>query len=179
MLTKLSEAIRKKPIIGWGLFLAVMVLVFLLGLFAASVTERRAEIASIFNNKKVEISSDTIEARNEIWGLNYPREYETWKHTADMDFRSKHQGNMEDDVLEDRPDMVVLWAGYAFSKDYKAPRGHMHALEDSRNTLRTGCPVNEGDGPQPATCWTCKSPDVPRMMNEMGIEIFTKQNGVT
>lgn len=25
MLTKLSEAIRKKPIIGWGLFLAVMV----------------------------------------------------------------------------------------------------------------------------------------------------------
>lgn len=30
MLTKLSEAIRKKPIIGWGLFLAVMVLVFLL-----------------------------------------------------------------------------------------------------------------------------------------------------
>lgn len=74
MLTKLSEAIRKKPIIGWGLFLAVMVLVFLLGLFAASVTERRAEIASIFNNKKVEISSDTIEARNEIWGLNYPRE---------------------------------------------------------------------------------------------------------
>ena len=84
MLTKLSEAIRKKPIIGWGLFLAVMVLVFLLGLFAASVTERRAEIASIFNNKKVEISSDTIEARNEIWGLNYPREYETWKHTADM-----------------------------------------------------------------------------------------------
>ncbi len=174
MLTKLSEAIRKKPIIGWGLFLAVMVLVFLLGLFAASVTERRAEIASIFNNKKVEISSDTIEARNEIWGLNYPREYETWKHTADMDFRSKHQGNMEDDVLEDRPDMVVLWAGYAFSKDYKAPRGHMHALEDSRNTLRTGCPVNEGDGPQPATCWSCKSPDVPRMMNEMGIENFYK-----
>lgn len=174
MLTKLSEAIRKKPIIGWGLFLAVMVLVFLLGLFAASVTERRAEIASIFNNKKVEISSDSIEARNEIWGMNYPREYETWKRTADMDFRSKHQGNMEDDVLENRPDMVVLWAGYAFAKDYKAPRGHMHALEDSRNTLRTGCPVNEGDGPQPATCWTCKSPDVPRMMNEMGIENFYK-----
>ena len=51
MLRKLSEAIRKKPIIGWGLFLAVMVGVFLLGLLAASITERRAEIATLFNNK--------------------------------------------------------------------------------------------------------------------------------
>lgn len=172
MLRKLSEAIRKKPIIGWGLFLAVMVGVFLLGLLAASITERRAEIATLFNNKKVDIQG--IESRNEIWGENYPREYETWKKTKDMDFKSKHLGNMPEDVLESRPEMVVLWAGYAFSQDYSAPRGHMHAIEDITNTLRTGCPVNEGDGPQPATCWTCKSPDVPRMMNEMGIENFYK-----
>jgi len=172
MLRKLSETIRNKPIIGWGIFLAVMVFVFLLGLFAASVTERRAEIATLFNNKKEDIQG--IEPRNELWGLNYPREYETWKKTADMDFRSKHQGNMEDDVLEQRPNMVILWAGYAFAKDYKAPRGHMHAIEDNRNTLRTGCPENPGDGPQPATCWACKSPDIPRMMNEIGIENFYK-----
>lgn len=172
MLRKLSEAIRKKPIIGWGLFLAVMVGVFLLGLLAASITERRAEIATLFNNKKVDIQG--IESRNEIWGENYPREYETWKKTQNMDFKSKHLGNMPEDVLESRPEMVVLWAGYAFSQDYSAPRGHMHAIEDITNTLRTGCPVNEGDGPQPATCWTCKSPDVPRMMNEMGIEAFYK-----
>lgn len=172
MLRKLSEAIRKKPIIGWGLFLVVMVGVFLLGLLAASITERRAEIATLFNNKKVDIQG--IESRNEIWGENYPREYQTWKRTQDMDFKSKHLGNMPEDVLETRPEMVVLWAGYAFSQDYSAPRGHMHAIEDITNTLRTGCPVNEGDGPQPATCWTCKSPDVPRMMNEMGIENFYK-----
>ena len=172
MLRKLSEAIRKKPIIGWGLFLAVMVGVFLLGLLAASITERRAEIATLFNNKKVEIQN--IEPHNEVWGINYPREYETWKKTQNMDFKSKHLGNMPEDVLESRPEMVVLWAGYAFSQDYSAPRGHMHAIEDITNTLRTGCPENEGDGPQPATCWTCKSPDVPRMMNEMGIENFYK-----
>lgn len=172
MLRKLSETIKNKPIVGWAIFFAIMVVVFLLGLFAASVTERRAEIATLFNNKKVDIKN--IEPRNEIWGENYPREYETWKKTADMDFKSKHLGNEEQDVLEDRPNMVVLWAGYAFSKEYKAPRGHMHAIEDNRNTLRTGCPENPGDGPQPATCWTCKSPDVPRMMNEMGIENFYK-----
>lgn len=133
MLRKLSEAIRKKPIIGWGLFLAVMVGVFLLGILAASITERRAEIATLFNNKKIDILG--IEPRNEIWGENYPREYETWKKTKDMDFKSKHLGNMPEDVLESRPEMVVLWAGYAFSQDYSAPRGHMHAIEDITNTL--------------------------------------------
>lgn len=174
MSRKLSETIKNKPIIGWAIFFAVMVVVFLLGLFAASVTERRAEIATLFNNKKIDIEG--IEPKNELWGENYPREYETWKRTADMDFRSKHMGNMEDDVLEQRPEMVVLWAGYAFAKDYKAPRGHKYAIEDITNTLRTGCPENPGDGPQPATCWSCKSPDVPRMMHEMGIENFYKDS---
>ena len=42
-----------------------------------------------------------------------------------MDFKSKHLGNMPEDVLDSRPEMVVLWAGYAFSRDYSAPRGHM------------------------------------------------------
>ncbi|WP_277464314.1 ammonia-forming cytochrome c nitrite reductase [Parabacteroides sp. PF5-6] len=149
-----------------------MVAVFVLGILAASITERRAEIATLFNNKKVEIAG--IEPHNELWGTNYPREYATWKKTADMDFRSKHLGNMPEDVLESRPEMVVLWAGYAFAQDYSAPRGHAYAIEDIRSTLRTGTPVADGDGPQPATCWTCKSPDVPRMMQEMGIENFYK-----
>lgn len=173
MFKKLSEAIKRKPIIGWAIFGVVMVCVFLLGLLAASITERRAEIASIYNNKVRDIG-EGIEPRSELWGENYPREYNTWKKTADMDFKSKHLGNVEEDVLESRPEMVVLWAGYAFAQDYKAPRGHMHAIEDNRNTLRTGCPETDTDGPQPATCWTCKSPDVPRMMHEVGIAEFYK-----
>ena len=28
------------------------------------------------------------------------------------------------------------------------------------------------DGPMPSTCWTCKSPDVPRVMNEEGVKEF-------
>jgi len=172
MFKKLSESIKRKPIIGWGIFLVVMVGVFMLGLLAASITERRAEIATLYNNKKVEIAG--IEPRNEIWGENYPREYNTWKMTQNMDFRSKHLGNMFDDVLEHRPEMVVLWAGYAFSRDYSAPRGHMHALEDIRNSLRTGTPENGEGDMQPGTCWTCKSPDVPRLMHEKGIENYYK-----
>ncbi len=172
MFKKLAETIKRKPIIGWAIFLVVMVGVFLLGLLAASITERRAEIATLYNNKKVEIKG--IESRNEVWGENYPREYNTWKMTENMDFTSKHMGNTMDDVLEDRPEMVVLWAGYAFSRDYSAPRGHMHAIEDMRNSLRTGTPENGEGEMQPGTCWTCKSPDVPRLMHEKGIENYYK-----
>ena len=50
----------------------------------------------------------------------------------------------------------------------------MHAIEDMRNTLRVGAPMTENEGPQPATCWTCKSPDVPRMMQAMGVDNFYK-----
>ena len=172
MFKKLAEAIKRKPIIGWGIFAVVMVAVFCLGLLAASITERRAEIATLFNNKKVEIKG--INPHSEEWGLNYPREYETWKMTQNMDFKSKHLGNMPEDVLEARPEMVVLWAGYAFSRDYSAPRGHMHAIEDVTNTLRTGTPENGEGDLQPGTCWTCKSPDVPRLMHEKGIEEYYK-----
>ena len=94
------------------------------------------------------------------------------KATAKTDFQSEFNGNVAVDVLEQRPEMVILWAGYAFSKDYSTPRGHMHAIEDITATLRTGAPATDADGPQPSTCWTCKSPDVPRMMEAIGVDAF-------
>lgn len=170
MLKKIAEAIRKKPVIGWGIFFGTLVAVFVLGLLAASITERRAEIATLVANRIDDI--DPMDTRSENYKNNFRREYDTWKKTQNMDFRSKYNGNQVQDVLAERPEMVILWAGYAFSKDYNAPRGHMYALEDNRNTLRTGTPEHEGDGPQPAACWVCKSPDVPRVMHEQGIDGF-------
>jgi len=161
---------KHKTALMWTLFAGTIVVVFLLGLIVSSVTERRAQIATLFNNKRVEITG--IEPRSEIWGENYPREYETWLKTNEMDFESKHLGNTVQDVLEQRPEMVVLWAGYAFSREYSAPRGHAHAIEDITHTLRTGAPLTEEDNLQPGTCWTCKGPDVPRMMAKVGIENF-------
>ncbi len=172
MFKKLSESIKNRPVIGWAIFAFVMVAVFMLGLLAASITERRAEIATLYANKKIEIEG--INPKNEEWGINYPRQYDTWKRTKEMNFTSKHLGNTKEDMLESRPNMVVLWAGYAFSRDYNAPRGHMFAIEDVTNTLRTGTPDHEHKDMQPSTCWACKSPDVPRMMEEKGIEDFYK-----
>ncbi|MDD4657238.1 MAG: ammonia-forming cytochrome c nitrite reductase subunit c552, partial [Bacteroidales bacterium] len=67
---------KHKTALMWTLFAGTIVVVFLLGLLVSSVTERRAEIATLFHNKRIEITG--IEARSEIWGENYPREYETW-----------------------------------------------------------------------------------------------------
>ncbi|HAC74247.1 MAG TPA: ammonia-forming cytochrome c nitrite reductase [Porphyromonadaceae bacterium] len=161
-----------KPWVAWLLFFVTVGIVFLLGMLAASITQRRAEVVSILNNKKVNITG--IESRNEIFAENYPREYESWIKTADTTFQSEFNGSSVVDVLAQRPEMVILWAGYAFSKDYGTPRGHMHAVEDIHHTLRTGAPMSSDEGPQPATCWTCKSPDVPRLMDSLGIAEYYK-----
>lgn len=155
---------------GWLLFGGAMAVVFVLGLTVSSLMERRAELVSVFSNKRVEIRG--IEARNEIFNQNYPRECQTWSETAKCDFESEFNGNIQADVLEQRPEMVILWAGCAFSKDYSTPRGHMHAIGDITASLRTGAPKTGKDGPQPSTCWTCKSSDAPRMMEAVGVGNF-------
>ncbi|NLC86136.1 MAG: ammonia-forming cytochrome c nitrite reductase subunit c552, partial [Bacteroidales bacterium] len=148
-----------KPWVGWLLFFVTIGVVFLLGMLAASITQRRAEITSMMYNRMVDITG--IESRSEVFATDFPRQYESWTQTADTTFQSEFNGSSIVDVLEQRPEMVILWAGYAFSKDYGTPRGHMNAVEDIIHTLRTGAPMTDEEGPQPATCWTCKSPDVP------------------
>ena len=136
----------------------------------AKQLERRAEVVSVFNNKRT-MFTDSLISQNEKFKADYPREYETWAMTADTSFNnSMFNGSRAVDVLEQRPEMVVLWAGYAFSRNYNTPRGHKNCIDDLREILRTGNPGIDGDGDmQPATCWTCKGPDVPRMMRELSV----------
>lgn len=166
---------KLKPWQMWTIFGGSMIAVFVLGLLISSLAERRAEVASIFYNRKTVFYGQ--EPRNELFKSDFPREYETWAATADTAFSSRYNSSDDVDVLEERPNMVILWAGYAFSWEYKAPRGHMHAIEDMVHTLRTGAPETTTDGSvQPGTCWTCKSPDVPRVMQEQGIASYYKAN---
>ncbi len=116
----------------------------------------------------------SLEARNSEFKEGYPRQHATWEQTSEMDFKSKHLGNTMEDALEKDPRLVVLWAGYGFSKDYNAPRGHKHAIDDLHSTLRTGAPKNAEDGPMPNACWTCKSPDVPRLIETKGKDDYFK-----
>ncbi len=158
-----------RPWLAWVLFFATIVVVFFLGLLASSIVERRME-ATFVNTPQTKISP--YEPRNEVWGQNFPRQFQSYYGTADTSFRSKHNGNAMIDMLEVDPRLVVLWAGYAFSRDYSQGRGHFYAITDIYNTLRTGGPKTDDEGLQPTTCWTCKSPDVPRLMNETGVTQF-------
>ncbi len=156
---------------NWILFIVTAVVVFLLGMLASSVINRKSE-AKFAYVPKVEISEN--EPRNEVWGKNFPKEYQSYIQTLDTTFQSYQGGSKMIDLLEEDPRLVILWAGYGFSKDYNQGRGHYYAVEDLQNTLRTGGPKGKGDGPMPSTCWTCKSPDVPRLMNEHGVDEFYK-----
>ncbi|GGE87833.1 ammonia-forming nitrite reductase cytochrome c552 subunit [Shewanella carassii] len=105
-------------------------------------------------------ASDKTEPRNEVYKDKFKNQYATWHDTA--------ESSEIVDVLAEDPNLVVLWAGYGFAKDYNAPRGHIYAVTDLRNTLRTGAPKTAEDGPMPMACWSCKSPDVPRLIEEQG-----------
>lgn len=161
---------KRKPWVNWALFFATVIVVFLLGLFASSIIERRSEAQYAIQMVKP-IPED--ETRNEIWGANFPREYETYLKTLETDFKSKHGGSAKTDYLEKYPELVIMWAGYGFSKEYNQGRGHAYAVTDIRNILRTG---GNKEKPMPATCWTCKSTDVPRVMKNIGAAEVYKGN---
>lgn len=167
----IHQVIKEKPVVGWLIFFSTVIVVFVLGLFASSIVERRAESVFVYTPK---VDHSPFEPRNEVWGQNFPRQYQSYLKTADTTFRSKHQGSATIDMLEESPRMVVLWAGYAFSRDYKQSRGHANAVSDVHHTLRIGAPIDGNKSIQPNTCWTCKSPDVPRLMNEIGVAEFYK-----
>lgn len=123
-------------------------------------------VDEVANSKMVE------KQQSDEFDLTNSNEYRSWKNTTDTTFKSLYNGNQAEDILAMRPEMVILWAGYAFSKSYFSPRGHMYAIDDLRHSLRTGAPRKANDGPQPASCWSCKSLDVPRLMDEVGSQGF-------
>jgi len=131
-----------------------------------SITERRAEREQA--RIRIVVPLGEFESDNAKWGINFPREYNSWELTKKTDERTKYGGSGFRDYLAENPRLVVLWAGYPFSKDYKQARGHFHALEDVSRTSRLS-------KESPATCITCKSSDVPRIMAKIGVKEFYEQ----
>ena len=133
-------------------------------LLANSINGKEKE-RKMLNTSPV-VREQGVEARSEEWARYYPRQYETWKQTS--------ESVKIDDKLKKKPQLAVLWAGYGFASDDNAPRGHVYALQDNINTLRTGAPVSPTTGPSPTACWSCKSPDIPRLIGQIGEqEYFT------
>jgi nitrite reductase (cytochrome c-552) len=156
----------KKLGTGWLILIGSALGVFALGLLASSITERRAERA--FTRVQFMKPIAEWESDNAVWGASFPREYNSWEATKNDKTLTKFGGSGFRDYLKERPNLVVMWAGMPFAKDYNAPRGHYYAATDVQETKRR----NETT---PATCWTCKSPDVPRLMAKDGPADFYKQ----
>ncbi|MFA7536968.1 MAG: ammonia-forming cytochrome c nitrite reductase subunit c552, partial [Desulfuromonadales bacterium] len=147
---------------SWLITIVSVVVMVPLLLLAVSIKENKADQQAI--NAVPDIKK--LEPRSSEWGKYFPRQYDSYMKTRKSDDIK--------DVLKADPALVVMWAGYGFATDYNAPRGHYYALEDNINSLRTGSPSDAGSGPMPSACWTCKSPDVPRLMDKNGeLDYFT------
>jgi len=146
------------------LLVGSIVAIVVLGLLANDINAKENE------RKELNSPNAVIEkpAQSSEWQLYYPREHDSWKSTKkDQELR---------DMVKKWPQLAIVWAGYPFSKDYNAPRGHYYAVQDNVNTLRVAAPSEEPavDSPLPTACWTCKSPDVVRLIEEKGEnEFFT------
>ena len=77
-----------------------------------------------------EISTDP-----EPWGQNWPRQFEGWKATAGDKFYGGSSA-LTQSKLETYPWLKRLYAGYAFSIDYREARGHAYMLYDQGVTER-------------------------------------------
>lgn len=110
------------------------------------------------------LATEPLDPRSEQYQKKFPKQYQSWKQTIEQDSKI--------DEVKENPNLAVLWAGYAFSRDYDTPRGHQYAITDLRDTLRVGSPDADHKDLQPMACWSCKGPDVPRMIAEQGEDGF-------
>ncbi len=132
------------------------------GVLALLVTifERKQEARTPFF-RVVELSDTTEDP--EVWGRNFPHQLDAYRRTVDQ-VRTRFGGSeaiprTPDDVdprsvvaqsrLEEDARLRTMWAGYAFSQDFREDRGHAYMLEDQTFTER------QRAAPQPGTCAHC------------------------
>jgi nitrite reductase (cytochrome c-552) len=125
-----------------------------------NIFERKQEARNPFF-RVVELTDDTNDPA--VWGKNFPIQYDSYLRTVDMERtrfggseampRAKSEADPRDKVAESRieadPRLKIMWAGYAFSKDFREDRGHAYMLEDQLFTER------QKVAKQPGTCIHC------------------------
>jgi nitrite reductase (cytochrome c-552) len=125
-----------------------------------SVFERKQEARNPFY-RVVELTDDTDDPA--IWGKNFPLQYDDYKRTVDQ-VRTRYGGSevlphtptkadprsvVSQSKIEEDPRLKVMWAGYAFAKDFREERGHAYMLDDQTFTERVQVVQ------QPGTCIQC------------------------
>lgn len=93
-----------------------------------------------------ELNEISVDA--EPWGRNWPQQFDGWKATAGDKFYGGSSA-LPQSKLETSPWLKRLYAGYAFSIDYREARGHAYMLYDQGVTERVT------KKPQAGACLHC------------------------
>jgi nitrite reductase (cytochrome c-552) len=148
---------RKGRARGWLLgvlaFLGIAGLTVLLLALVTNIFERKREAQQPFV-RLVEVTEDTMDPKP--WGQNWPHQYDGYLKTA-TSTATKYggrglgasDGGPAEQKLDRDPWLRRIFAGYAFSIDYRDRRGHAFALFDQEQTRR----VTERS--QPGACIQC------------------------
>lgn len=115
-----------------------------------NIRDRKVEAReSVF--RVVPLDEKTVDPAE--WGKNYPRQYDGYIRTVDVE-RTRYGGSENIQKLDDDPRLRKIFAGYAFSIDYREERGHAYMLFDQRETER----VTKKQ--QPGACLHCHASNV-------------------
>lgn len=94
------------------------------------------------------VDLNEISVDPEPWGLNWPHHFDQYKSTAGDKFYGGSSA-MPQSKLDESPWLKRLYAGYAFSIDYREARGHAYMLYDQGVTERVT------QRPQAGACLHC------------------------
>lgn len=127
------------------LFVGTLVATFLVVWVLVAMFTRKQEARTPFQ-RLVEVSE--ISTDPAPWGLNWPHQYDGYLATAGDKFRGGSSA-MPESKLDAHPWLRRLYAGYAFSIDYREARGHAYMLYDQGVTERVT------KKPQAGACLHC------------------------
>ena len=145
-----------------GLSVAVALATFGLTALLLNITERKREAREPFV-EVTRLGEDTLEPAE--WGKNFPREFDLFKRTKEMQ-ATKYGGSVPFSHLDKDPRLKRIFAGYAFSLDYKEERGHAYSLIDQDQTERTK------QRPQPGSCLHCHASIIPAYRKAGGGDVM-------
>jgi nitrite reductase (cytochrome c-552) len=143
----------KSKFVWAAAFIGVAAVTFGIAALLLNIFTRKQEAKHPYL-KLVEVSEDTTDP--EPWGANFPSQYDGYKRTVDST-RTRYGGSdaMPEQKLDRDPWLRRMFAGYAFSIDYRDRRGHAYMLSDQEKTERVT------KRPQPGACLHCHSSVMP------------------
>lgn len=145
-----NPPVRSRRLLYLLTILVIAGLTFAVVYLLMNIRERKEEAKQhVF--QLVDLDENTIDPA--VWGRNFPRQYDSYKRTVDVE-RTKHGGSEAIDKLLDKR-LVRLYAGYAFSKDFREERGHAFMLQDQDETKRVVVVK------QPGSCLHCHASVIP------------------